>query len=295
MNKSNPAAPERNNADRQDAGFASQLRAFGGRFLSENELRLRLASALILLPFVLGATWIGGTLFLMLVLLCAALVLFEWLRMIGAGTPRPLLVAGCIMLAAVALVAELQPLWVAGIASLIAACVLALIAWPQRPSPAGRWVIAGGLYTGLTVAVMVALRQGEAGFAAVMFVLLIAWASDTAAYFVGRRLRGPKLWPRVSPSKTWSGALGGFVTALVAGALVCALFGAPVTLMTFVIVGLLAVAAQLGDLIESAAKRYFMIKDAGTLIPGHGGIMDRIDSLTFTAPLFFHFTRYLYT
>lgn len=279
MTKARAADSDPEDADRREAGALAQLRAACGRFVVMNELRLRLASAVILLPVVLVATWLGNTLFLLLVLLCAALVLFEWLRMIGAGGRRPLLVAGCILLAVVALAAETQPPWLAGLAAVAAAAVLALIAWPQRPAFAGRWVLAGGLYTGLAVAAMVALRQGEAGFAAVMFVFLIAWTSDTAAFFVGRKLRGPKLWPSVSPSKTWSGALGGFAAALVAGGLVSAVAGVPLTVMTFVIAALLAIAAQLGDLFESAAKRFFMIKDAGTLIPGHGGLMDRVDGI----------------
>lgn len=255
------------------------MRALRERFLFNRELRLRLVSAGILIPIALAATWLGEISFLALVLLCGALVLFEWLRMIGASGRIHLYVLGCALLAASAAAAHWLALWQAALVVLLAAVLLGLAAWRDRPAVARRWVLAGGLYTGFAIVATVALRQGEAGFAAVVFVLLIAWSSDTAAFFVGRKLRGPKLWPSVSPSKTWSGALGGFAAALIVGSLVARSVGVPLGLMTVLVAALLAVAAQLGDLAESAIKRFFMIKDAGSLIPGHGGVMDRVDGI----------------
>ncbi|MEO8321741.1 MAG: phosphatidate cytidylyltransferase, partial [Bradyrhizobium sp.] len=114
------------------------------------------------------------------------------------------------------------------------------------------------------------------GFAAVMFVLLIVWASDTGGYFAGRGIGGPKLWPRVSPKKTWAGAVGGLLASLaVAGGFAALDLGKTGHLLLSA--GVLSVASQLGDLFESAVKRRFGVKDSSHIIPGHGGLMDRLD------------------
>ena len=116
----------------------------------------------------------------------------------------------------------------------------------------------------------------EYGFAAVLFVLLIVWATDSGGYFAGRGIGGPKLWPRVSPNKTWAGAAGSVFAALaVAGGFVAAGSGSALRLLVIAIV--LSVASQLGDLFESAVKRRFGVKDSGSIIPGHGGLLDRLD------------------
>ncbi len=147
----------------------------------------------------------------------------------------------------------------------------------RRASP--RWVGSGVFYAGLAIIALISLRKGVDGFGAVMFVFLIAWTADTAAFFVGRKVGGPKLWRRVSPSKTWSGAIGGVLAGAACGALVLSALEAPLSASGFVAAALVAMASVGGDLLESAAKRRFSIKDAGTLIPGHGGVMDRVDGL----------------
>ena len=131
------------------------------------------------------------------------------------------------------------------------------------------------------------LRQAEApvGWAAVLFILVVVWATDIAAYFAGRGIGGPKLWPRVSPKKTWSGALGGTAAALVAGGLVVALSGIGGFVTGAALAVPLSIAAQAGDLFESAVKRKFGVKDSGTIIPGHGGVLDRVDGLFGAAAL----------
>jgi phosphatidate cytidylyltransferase len=116
------------------------------------------------------------------------------------------------------------------------------------------------------------------GFAALIFVLLIVWATDIGGYFAGRGIGGPKLWPKVSPNKTWSGAVGGFVGSLaVAGGFAASGLGKALPLLA--LAGVLSVASQLGDLFESAVKRRFGVKDSSHLIPGHGGLLDRLDGL----------------
>jgi len=119
-------------------------------------------------------------------------------------------------------------------------------------------------------------RDPVNGFAALLFVLLVVWASDIGGYFAGRAIGGPKLWPRVSPKKTWAGSLGGFVASLAvaAGFVLCGV-GKPLPLA--VLGAVLSVVSQLGDLFESAVKRRFGVKDSSHLIPGHGGLMDRLD------------------
>jgi phosphatidate cytidylyltransferase len=127
-----------------------------------------------------------------------------------------------------------------------------------------------------SIASTVVRRDPSFGFAALMFVLLVVWATDIGGYFAGRLIGGPKLWPRVSPKKTWAGAIGGFAASLgVAVGFAVSGFGKLVSLL--LLAAMLSIAAQLGDLLESAIKRRFGVKDSGHLIPGHGGLMDRLD------------------
>lgn len=259
------------------------MRAMRERFLFNRELRLRIASAAILIPTALAAAFLGGVLYAAFVLIASALVLYEWLRMIGAGRLYHLhVICGLILLLVAIVASEMSPP-VAVLFVPLGAVAATVAAWRDRSDIAARWVFVGQAYLGLAVAALIGLRQGDHGFGALAFVFLIAWASDTGAFFVGRKLRGPKLWARVSPSKTWSGAIGGLVSGVAVGALVAALLGAAVGPATLIVAALLVVAAQAGDLLESAAKRYFMIKDAGTLIPGHGGVMDRVDGIVAAA------------
>jgi phosphatidate cytidylyltransferase len=124
------------------------------------------------------------------------------------------------------------------------------------------------------------LREAEPfGWAAVLFVFLVVWATDIAAYFGGRYFGGPKLWPAVSPNKTWSGAASGLAAAIAAGGLMAWAAGVPRAGTCFVLAGVLSVASQAGDLFESGMKRRFEVKDSGRLIPGHGGVLDRVDGL----------------
>jgi phosphatidate cytidylyltransferase len=146
-----------------------------------------------------------------------------------------------------------------------------------RPSRQRLWGAAGFLYAGaaLMASVLVRFDQIE-GLVALILVLLVVWATDIGGYFVGRGIGGPRLWPRVSPSKTWAGAIGGFVASLVvaAGFAASGLGRAgPLLLLG----ACLSIASQLGDLLESAIKRHFGVKDSSHIIPGHGGLMDRLD------------------
>ncbi len=147
-----------------------------------------------------------------------------------------------------------------------------------------RVLLASGVfYVGLATVALIWLRgwPGADGRAAVFFVVLIVWASDIGAYVAGRLLRGPKLAPALSPAKTWSGAAGGLMAAM----LVAEALAGRLTLGTAAFAGLLAVVCQAGDLLESGIKRHVGVKDSGRLIPGHGGLLDRLDGLLAAAPV----------
>lgn len=140
------------------------------------------------------------------------------------------------------------------------------------------WMIAGLLYAGVLALAPAILRRDPAlGLVAILFLFAVVWATDIVAYFTGRALGGPKLWPAVSPNKTWSGALGGVLGGAVAALVVAKLAGLGIASMLVLVAIGLSIASQAGDLLESALKRQFGTKDASDLIPGHGGLMDRLD------------------
>ena len=155
------------------------------------------------------------------------------------------------------------------------------------------WVALGLCYASAALVASVEVRRDSIfGFAALMLILLVVWATDIGGYFAGRALGGPKLWPRVSPKKTWAGAIGGFVASLAVAAGFAVLdFGKLIPLL--LLGGVLSSISQLGDLFESAVKRQFGVKDSSHIIPGHGGLLDRLDGFVFAVVVaaligFFH-------
>jgi phosphatidate cytidylyltransferase len=127
------------------------------------------------------------------------------------------------------------------------------------------------------------LRLTPEGLHAVLVVLAVVWATDTGAFFAGRGIGGAKLAPQISPNKTWAGAIGGLIVGVIAGAVVAIIAGVPISAPLVIITALLSVVSQAGDLFESWVKRMFGAKDSGTIIPGHGGLMDRVDGLATAA------------
>jgi phosphatidate cytidylyltransferase len=254
------------------------------------ELGLRVISGGVLILIALLATWMGGWLFTALWFAAGLAMAFEWIAMSGAGPQRGLVLASAAGLLALALVAHLAPKL-----SLLAGtggAGLALVAVVARSARDRLWTMAGFVYAALVVAVPVLVRDHPGlGAPAIMWMCVVVWATDIAAFFVGRRLGGPKLWPRVSPGKTWSGFCGGLVAGTAAGLAVSyvaeeAGYGLPLGVTAIAVASALAsVASQLGDLGESALKRRFAVKDSGHLIPGHGGVMDRLDGFVAVAAL----------
>lgn len=238
------------------------------------ELALRVCSALVLVPLALGAAYLGGWPFAVLWGLAAMVVLWEWNSLVAGSDQRIVLTTGGASLAlAIALVLTGHLL-----AAVIVLAISTLGVASLAPAKRRTWIAAGVPYAGaLGVAPIVLRSDNGEGFLAVIFLFAVVWTTDIAAYFSGRAIGGPKLMPRVSPNKTWSGAIGGTLAAVVVAlalAKVTALTGLFAIAMLAVI---LSICAQGGDLFESFLKRRFGAKDSGHLIPGHGGLMDRLD------------------
>lgn len=252
-----------------DPGAAGTLASAPG-----HNLLLRVISALVMAPLAIVAAWYGGWLFALFWGAAAVAVLWEWITLV-AGREHRLMFSSC--------------------ASAIA--VAALVGWRDRPAVAilviglgalaasifaprakRTWVTGGMLYAGvMLVAPMLLRSDAYYGFEAMLFLFATVWATDILAYFGGRTFGGPKLWPAVSPKKTWSGGICGALGAMaicVAGA---AWFGTGNLVVIGALALVLSVAAQAGDFLESGIKRHFGAKDASHLIPGHGGVMDRLD------------------
>lgn len=242
------------------------------------DLRRRVLSALLLAPIALACLWFGGGLWSGLLTIAALGLCQEWSRLCGVRTVNAvaLAVPGAVLLAAAAALIGMT----AAALGILVAGFLITWAFSRRVSLAG-----GVFYLGLALVALAWLRADpEAGLANVLFVLLIVWASDIGAYCAGRTFGGPHLAPRISPSKTWSGAVGGLVAAMAVGAAVAAWQGG-VSPRVLVVAGVLGIASQAGDLFESALKRHYGVKDSGNLIPGHGGLLDRLDGLLAAAPV----------
>jgi phosphatidate cytidylyltransferase len=246
-----------------------------------SDLPTRFAAAVVMIAVALVAVYVGGWLFRILVLAAAGLMLVEWGDM--HGVRRPWSYVGVAILAANLLIvpeilfpveemdeaitpASFEPAW-AGFAAIGAsAAVLGLIA--RRLTMFG-----GFLYVAVPAFALLVLNW--AWFGIVFWVMVVTWATDSFAYFAGRAIGGPKLAPRISPSKTWSGLLGGMAGAAVLGWLAAHWLelGSP-----FLYIGaLMGAVAQGGDLYESWMKRRAGVKDSGTILPGHGGVLDRLD------------------
>lgn len=165
----------------------------------------------------------------------------------------------------------------------VIAAGLIFLEWIKISAYRSEWLVAGAVYAAAFLAATILLRDGPFGREAILWLFAMVWATDSAAYFGGRAIGGPKLWPKISPGKTWSGAIVGTISGVAAGLLLLTVFGIALHPMHAVFGFLIVIAAQLGDLLESAIKRRFHVKDASRLIPGHGGVMDRCDSLAAAA------------
>ncbi|SEQ82541.1 phosphatidate cytidylyltransferase [Faunimonas pinastri] len=239
-----------------------------------SNLRLRVLSAMVLIPVVLLAVAFGGLSFLALTIIMAGAAFWEWCEITDPKGPvwvRVVTNAG--LLVGICFVGYHHLAW-AALLWLAVFVVLILLAFRQRRAG---WMAVGLLYVAIPSGGLLVLRGAGIGWYPILFLMLVVWVTDTAAYFGGRSLGGPKLWRRVSPKKTWSGALSGLAGALIVAAVLSASVHWRADALLVAV--LLSIASQCGDLLESAVKRKFDVKDSGTLIPGHGGVLDRIDGL----------------
>jgi phosphatidate cytidylyltransferase len=235
-------------------------------------LVMRIAVAAVLIPFAVAIAWAGGWLWSTLVMLAAIGLFVEWLGIVGLAGATRVTAPGVAALVIAGVCLAMNRLDAALVVLGVGLVVVAAIA-PERRN----WAATGFLYAAAAQIASVLLRLDPVkGFAALMFVLLIVWVTDSGGYFAGRGIGGPKLWPRVSPKKTWAGAIGG-LAASVAVAAGFVLFDLGRMGPLLLISGALSVVSQLGDLFESAVKRRFGVKDSSHIIPGHGGLMDRLD------------------
>ncbi len=244
--------------------------------LAADLLGLRTLSALVMAPPALLATWWGGYAFAILVALAVAVMCWEWDRMFTGhfGWPGRAGATGCL---AAALLAVSHPL-VAIALVIVSAIVGAVLARPER---LGRtWAGLGIFYAGLPSVALVWLRANDAeGLHTVVWLLLLVWATDIGAYAAGRTIGGPLLLPKVSPKKTWAGLIGGVASAGAVGLGAALVLSLPHPVVITLVSGALAVVAQAGDLFESWVKRRCGVKDSSNVIPGHGGVLDRVDGL----------------
>lgn len=252
-----------------------------------SDLRARALAAALLAPLTLGALLAGGWFWTGFVLLALAILCWEWARLCGGSVLAwPALSLPAAVLPAALLLALGWPL-PALLLALLGAGLVVLGARRATGAVPPVWLGFGALWIGLGGLALLWLRLAPgAGVGAVLFLLLVVWASDIGAYATGRALGGPKLWPAVSPNKTWAGAAGGLLAAILVGlAAAAALTGGwPGAAAALTAAGL-GVCAQAGDLLESWLKRHFGVKDTSHLIPGHGGLLDRLDGLLGAAPL----------
>jgi len=240
-----------------------------------NEVVTRILSGIVFAAVALSGALLGGVFAGFLIAFGAAIVSSEWGRMIG-DPPRLALAVALAVAAAVVFASTSGGVWAFGLAAAVAIGAALL--------GDGIWRPAGVSYAAAFGLCLVELRMpDDMGLAAFTYVLVLTWATDSGAFFFGRFFGGPKLWPRVSPKKTWSGAVGGLVAGVAGGVVFLWLAEIPLTPAIMAVTILLAAGCQAGDLFESLVKRRFRVKDSGTIIPGHGGLMDRVDGLTVVA------------
>lgn len=240
----------------------------------------RVISGVVMAGIALVAVYGGPAVFAVAVAAAAAVLAWEWTRLCGGGrfgwTGAVLAVAVVALVVATSFDSPLIGLLLLAIVAVAGDYLVARSSGRVHP----RWIAAGTLYIGLPCIALVWLREQDAGRVLTLWLLLTVAATDIGAYFTGRLIGGPKLAPRISPNKTWAGLIGGMACAALVGWLL-ALYDAPTPAPGWLACfgAIAAVIAQIGDFLESWIKRRFSVKDASSLIPGHGGLFDRLDGM----------------
>lgn len=269
----------------------NQDRGAGGTVAPEGagrNFKRRVVSATVLAPMAIVAAYLGGWVFIVVCALAAGAVLWEWTQLVARGAEPRILAPGLAALAVAAALAGTSAASAAICAIAIGAVLAGVMVafWPRRevPQVTPAWGAGGVIYAGIVLLCPALLRgDPDYGLLALLFLFAVVWATDIFAYLVGRSIGGPLLWPRLSPNKTWSGAFGGFLGGVAAGVAVAYASGGTRGAVAGALAFALSLVAQCGDLFESAIKRRFGVKDTGHLIPGHGGVMDRLDGFLVAA------------
>jgi phosphatidate cytidylyltransferase len=257
----------------------------------------RIIVGLIAAPIVLAPIWFGGIWALLLILFVALFGGLELYAMLEQGGYRPVRLIGLIWIAALVLAGwqptlPLAPPLIS--LGLILVLVFALFQ-PEKPVTVWMGTSIAAIYLGLMLGQALALRLLSNGLWWFLFALLITWINDTAAYFVGVTLGRHKLWPRLSPKKTWEGTLGGWVAAGMLGGILALFTPLEPSFFVGALLGMVSgIFALLGDLSISMVKRQVGVKDSGHFFPGHGGMLDRIDSILFVLPFVYQVVRWLH-
>ena len=244
-----------------------------------SDLMVRFASGIVLAAAAFAVTWWGGVAFALFFGAVTVLIYREWLSMVGEAPAQTPALTGYIVIIG-SLFCFYFTDWQAGLA--IPAFGAGYLFFARCSYRTARWCGLGILYAAAFGGAIFLLRQDpDYGLQAILVLFALVWGTDVSAYFVGKYVGGPKLWRRVSPKKTWSGSIGGLVLGTGFSAFVAVLLGIVPDMRLIALLGGLSVLSQVGDLAESQMKRMFDVKDSGTLIPGHGGVMDRVDGLLF--------------
>lgn len=251
-----------------------------------NSLIKRTITALVLVPVTVGVLFAGYPWVQLFTVVFGSMLAWEWAHMV----PNQKNAFYAALYTAALGVAVMLSSFIGFFIFLAGATILA---WFKSKDETRRNLLVLGVpYIAIGVGSILWLYE-LTGFLVTLWLLIVVWSVDVGAYLVGSTLKGPKLAPKISPNKTWSGLIGGMLTSVLASAIFCHAIGADANVLFYgVLAAIIAVVAQIGDLVESHIKRSLNIKDSSNLIPGHGGVFDRIDGLIFAAPLVFLLFKY---
>lgn len=266
---------------------------------TKESLLKRVVASVVMLPIVIGALWAGYPFIDILILIVGALLAWEWSNMVPNRTAA-VYTAAYIVSLAISLLVYNMPIVVSSI------FLISLYVWLKARRESHRYLLTLGVpYISIGVGALLWLYRDvfiyhPYSFYMTLWFFIMVWAMDIGGYFVGTTFKGPKLAPKISPNKTWSGLIGGIVLAILASMLYFYLLSFPgvigvnagAQIFFAVLGGIIAVISQIGDLIESAIKRHLGLKDSSNLIPGHGGVFDRVDGLVFAAPFVYWLFAY---
>ncbi len=259
-------------------------------------LRHRILTAVVGLPLLIAIIWFGEPWFTLLIAAMAGLASWEFYRIAGGLKVQPLTYFGIAWV--ILIIASPHCPYPATLPFLITSAIIVTLIWLLFRRPRDQaftnwaWTIAGILYIGWMLSYWVQLRSIEAGMELVFLAMFTTFANDTGAFFVGRAWGRHSLAPSISLGKTWEGALGGVLSSIAGAFIINALFRLPFSYWQIALAGfIISLFAQLGDLVESLLKRNTGVKDAGKLVPGHGGVLDRVDSLIFTGVIVYYLVQ----